>query len=109
MTRSKLLLITTSLFALMAAAVAFAADITGTNGPDRIVGTTSKDNINALGGNDLVLGLAANDTIDGGEGSDLIYGDGVCPAGATDPSYCSRGGHRQRHDPRRSRQRLRQR
>jgi Ca2+-binding RTX toxin-like protein len=74
------------------APVTAAAALTGTAGPDRIVGTPQGDHLSALGGNDCVLGLAGNDVIDAGSGNDLVEGDGVCPPGATEPTFCTGGG-----------------
>lgn len=64
---------------------------TGTNNSDGIVGTTGPDAISALGGNDKVVGRGYADSIDGGSGNDTLYGDGTCPAGQTNPSYCATG------------------
>jgi Ca2+-binding RTX toxin-like protein len=71
------------------AAVAVAATINGTNGNDKLIGTTAADTINGFAGNDIILGLAGNDKITDGNGNDLVFGDGKCPPGTTDPSYCS--------------------
>ena len=69
-----------------------AASVTGTQGPDSLLGTPANDTIAGLGGDDCIAGLPGNDTIDGGSGDDRIRGDGVCPAGATDLRYCAPGG-----------------
>lgn len=52
-----------------------AADITGTEGPDVLVGTPQADTIRALGGNDRVQGRAGNDRINGGDGRDALAGE----------------------------------
>ena len=46
-----------------AAGTAMALDITGTDGPDRIIGSRGVDTIAALGGPDRVFALAGNDII----------------------------------------------
>src|SRR5262245_35956214 len=71
------------------ATVAFAATINGTNGSDILIGTNAADTINAQSGNDRVFGLGAGDVIAAGQGDDVVYGDGSCPAGTTNPDYCS--------------------
>ena len=96
--RRTMLLVTAMVAALvLAAGVAFAADITcsedpcvGTRGDDLIEGTVSSETIRALAGDDLVGGNGGGDTIYGdngkdqglgAEGNDTIYGgdgdDGV--------------------------------
>ncbi len=45
---------------------AYAATITGTPGPDVLVGTGDADTIEALAGNDYVTGKHGNDIIRGG-------------------------------------------
>jgi Ca2+-binding RTX toxin-like protein len=68
---------------VVAAGVALAANITGTNDPDRLNGTENADKIagsakadiiNGLGGNDQLFGDAGNDTVNGGDGSDNVQG-----------------------------------
>src|SRR5215471_8256477 len=73
----------------VAASVALAATINGTPGNDTLIGTAGNDTITAAAGDDTVLGLAGNDKIDAGAGNDNVSGDGTCPPGTTDPSYCS--------------------
>jgi Ca2+-binding RTX toxin-like protein len=77
---------------LACSAVAVAATINGTDGPDFLVGTAKNDRINAKGGDDVVFGLGGSDRIYGGQGDDRVDGDGSCPPGATDVTYCSNGG-----------------
>ena len=72
----------------IAPAAAFAATVTGTNGNDRLVGTSSADTINALNGDDIAFGLGNKDTINGSGGSDILFGDGSCPPGTTNIAYC---------------------
>jgi len=50
--------------------------VSGTGGPDVILGTPRADEIEALGGDDVVCGGGGADIIDGGRGHDLIYGEG---------------------------------
>jgi uncharacterized delta-60 repeat protein len=51
-----------------------AATIVGTNGRDRLKGTSRADVIVALGGDDTISGLGGNDVICGGSGNDKITG-----------------------------------
>jgi CSLREA domain-containing protein len=51
-----------------------AATIVGTNGAEKLKGTSRKDVIAALGGKDTVSGLAGNDVICGGGGKDTLKG-----------------------------------
>ena len=74
---------------LVASAVAWAANIRGTNGNDFLPGTSKADRISALRGDDIVYGLGGSDKIVASSGSDLINGDGTCPPGVKDPNYCS--------------------
>jgi Ca2+-binding RTX toxin-like protein len=82
---------------LVGSAVAWAATINGTNGPDFLPGTSQSDRISAKAGADTVYGLRGNDRIVGSSGADVINGDGTCRAGAPDPDYCeddeTRGGN----------------
>jgi Ca2+-binding RTX toxin-like protein len=59
---------------------AVAATTIGTRGDDRLQGTD---------GGDVILGLAGDDWITARGGDDVVYGDGACPPGAKDASYCS--------------------
>lgn len=66
------------ILALLAALVvgvsaAAAAVITGTNGPDRLVGTPYADQIYGQGGNDLIYGHQGDDVLRGGDGNDSIW------------------------------------
>jgi hypothetical protein len=60
--------------------------ITGTPGPDRLVGTRGRDVISAYGGNDRILGRAGNDLICAGPGDDTVNG------GAGNDTIAGRGG-----------------
>ncbi len=48
------------------------ANITGTNGNDRLTGTTVDDTIQGLEGNDRIIGSLGIDTVDGGAGNDAL-------------------------------------
>ena len=100
--RTRLMMLTTAVFATVLAASAAvvpaqatnAADaafcrahratIVGTNGDDNLVGTSGrdvivglggKDTINGLGGDDWLCGGNGNDAINGGRGDDHAYGE----------------------------------
>ena len=60
---------------LTTASTAFAMDISGTPGNDRIRGTSSADNISAGAGNDRVRGLGGNDIVNGEAGRDRLFGN----------------------------------
>ena len=51
-----------------------AGTITGTNGNDLIIGSTSADTIDGLGGDDCILGDSGDDLITGGDGTDICLG-----------------------------------
>ena len=82
------MILTAALGCLGCAAVAYAATINGTGGPETIIGTTRGDNIDAKAGLDTVIGLSGNDRIKGGAGDDAIQADGTCPPGAQDLESC---------------------
>ena len=54
--------------------VADLCTITGTNGPDDLMGTTGDDVICGGNGHDTIDGLAGNDVIVGGNGKDVLVG-----------------------------------
>lgn len=56
------------------AAIAYAADITGTENGENLRGTNAADTIIALGGNDKVNAKRGDDTVDGGTGNDVLFG-----------------------------------
>lgn len=60
--------------AALLAGAAFAANLTGTNGPDTIRGTAQADFIKGFGGNDKLYGNLGNDTIYGADGNDQLFG-----------------------------------
>jgi Ca2+-binding RTX toxin-like protein len=49
--------------------------ITGTAGPDTLIGCAGLDRISGLGGDDTISGRAGNDRLDGGSDDDTIRGD----------------------------------
>jgi len=55
-------------------ATAFAADITGGPGNERLRGTNGPDTIDGNAGNDRIFGLAGADRLIGGSGNDRIFG-----------------------------------
>lgn len=59
---------------LIGTAVAFAAYISGTDGPDRLVGTSEPDRISGAGGDDVILGKTDRDRLNGDSASDHIFG-----------------------------------
>ncbi|WP_188113324.1 calcium-binding protein [Nocardioides humilatus] len=73
--------------------------ITGTPGPDVIVGSLGVDTINGGGGDDVICGLAGNDLIDSGAGSDQVSdgaGADIVDLGADDDvltSHTSKDSH----------------
>jgi len=74
MKRTTLLTITVALLVALTASVAVAANISGTDGPDNLVGTNLRDLISGGGGNDKINGRLGNDRLQGGTGSDEISG-----------------------------------
>ncbi len=90
---------TTQRFALLGAGVvaalgtmaatagpAAAADLYGTGGDDRIVGTPAADSIAGFEGHDLLRGRGGADVVFGDDGNDRIYG-----GGGADTLFGSRG------------------
>lgn len=55
-------------------ATAFALDIDGTPGDDRIVGSVNADSIDALAGDDRVFARGGDDQVDGSDGDDRVSG-----------------------------------
>lgn len=66
-----------ALMIALSAGVALAVNLTGGNGPDRLVGTAENDVLRGLGGNDVLIGRGDSDRLLGGSGNDRIN--------ATDP------------------------
>jgi Ca2+-binding RTX toxin-like protein len=54
------------------AGTALALNLTGDNGPDRLVGTAQDDTLRGLGGGDTLIGLGDSDRLFGGDGNDVI-------------------------------------
>lgn len=77
MRRIVILCMVAALMLALGAGVALAVTKTGTNGPDRLVGTAENDTLRGLGGNDVLIGRADSDRLFGGAGNDRIN--------ATDP------------------------
>ena len=67
-------------FVLALSAIAVAATIQGTSGPDEITGTQGPDQINGAGGNDEIESLCGNDEVFGGLGNDNIDSGGNVPS-----------------------------
>jgi Ca2+-binding RTX toxin-like protein len=57
------------------AAPALSALITGTNGPETLVGTNKSDVINARGGEDELFGRNQSDDLRAGAGNDVLHGE----------------------------------
>jgi Ca2+-binding RTX toxin-like protein len=79
---------------VLTAGAAQAAVITGTDGPDALIGTPQNDTIRALAGNDRVEGRGGNDRITGGAGRDALIGEAgndVVNGGADDDTAVSGG------------------
>ena len=51
--------------------------IDGTEGFDRIIGSSYNDNLFGGDGNDVIVGCAGRDSIDGGTGSDVLIGGSI--------------------------------
>lgn len=51
-----------------------ACTISGTAGPDRLIGTEGRDVICGLAGDDVIVGKGGDDDLMGGPGRDIIYG-----------------------------------
>jgi Ca2+-binding RTX toxin-like protein len=76
--------------------IAFAATITGTSGPDVLVGTNNADTISGKFGDDEIYPRGGNDQAYGGVGNDLIAEpDASTPliGGGGNDSFVGNGGH----------------
>lgn len=60
--------------AVLAPAGALAIDQTGTDGPDKLVGTREADALYGLAGNDRIVGRGGDDLLSGDFGRDRILG-----------------------------------
>jgi Ca2+-binding RTX toxin-like protein len=54
------------------AGTALAINLTGDNGPDRLVGGPQNDTLRGLGGRDVLIGGGDSDRLYGGDGNDII-------------------------------------
>ena len=54
--------------------IAEAAELTGKQGNDTIIGTNSNDQLKGVGGDDSIQGGDGDDQIEGGDGNDTLYG-----------------------------------
>jgi Ca2+-binding RTX toxin-like protein len=70
--RALLIVATMLLGVVVLSGVALAKNITGTNGPDRLIGTPSKDQIYGLGGPDYLSGKPSADALYGGRDNDQV-------------------------------------
>jgi hypothetical protein len=61
---------------VLAAQVALAKTITGTNRPDTLIGTTRADQISALRAGDYIDGMQGDDALHGNQGNDKVVGRG---------------------------------
>jgi Ca2+-binding RTX toxin-like protein len=70
-----------------------ACTITGTPGPDLLVGTRGRDVVCGLGGNDMLAGKSDDDVLIGGRGKDMLSG-----GNGDDTLYGGRGADRLQGD-----------
>jgi hypothetical protein len=70
--RALLMVATMLLGVLVLSGVALAKNITGTNGPDRLIGIPNKDQIYGLGGPDYLSGKKKADALYGGRDNDQV-------------------------------------
>jgi Ca2+-binding RTX toxin-like protein len=62
--------------AMLAAQVALAKTITGTNAPNTLIGTIRPDQIGGLRRGDYIDGMRGDDTLHGNQGNDKVVGRG---------------------------------
>jgi Ca2+-binding RTX toxin-like protein len=74
MKKSRILTIALTSVVLVAASAAFAANRTGSAGPDVLFGTPQNDTIVARAGNDTAFARAGNDTVRMNDGDDRAFG-----------------------------------
>lgn len=72
----KKIILVASVLTLLMAGTAYAATLTGDDGPNIIFGTSAADTISGLGGQDKLYGKGGPDTIYGGGGKDYLNGGG---------------------------------
>ena len=70
----RVMAITAIAAALLIPSTVVAVTKTGTDGPDRLVGTSEGDTLEGRGGRDTILGLGGNDTLYGNLGRDTLRG-----------------------------------
>lgn len=82
----------------LSAGAALALNLTGDNGPDRLVGTAENDTLRGRGGGDTLIGRGDSDRLFGGDGNDFI--NAVDPGRADDDLVnCGAGFDRVLVDP----------
>ncbi len=73
--RRTILLLSAMAFALaLVGGAAWAANITGDSGDNKLQGTSNGDNMDGKAGNDTLEGMSGGDSVLGGNGDDLLYG-----------------------------------
>jgi Ca2+-binding RTX toxin-like protein len=60
--------------AALAATINCAGDCSGTNDPDRLIGSTASQTMLGLDGGDSISGYRGDDDVEGGAGGDAVYG-----------------------------------
>jgi RTX calcium-binding nonapeptide repeat (4 copies) len=95
----KLMLILTvaAMMVALSAGAALALNLTGDNGPDRLVGTAENDTLRGLGGRDTLIGRGDSDRLFGGSGNDFI--NATDPRPEDDLVNCGAGFDRALVDP----------
>jgi Ca2+-binding RTX toxin-like protein len=58
----------------LAATINCARDCTGTNAPDRLIGSSNPQTMLGLDGGDSISGYRGDDDVEGGAGGDAVYG-----------------------------------
>ena len=76
MGRVAFLISSAALVCAAAAALAIAADRTGTSRADALLGTRGDDVLKGLGGSDVLRGGGGRDVLIGGGGTDALHGEG---------------------------------
>ncbi|WP_166175134.1 calcium-binding protein [Rubrobacter tropicus] len=98
MKKMAMLVAVTGLMLTIFGGTALALNLTGDNGPDRLVGTAENDTLRGRGGGDTLIGRGDSDRLFGGDGNDFI--NAVDPGRAEDDLVnCGAGFDRARVDP----------
>lgn len=98
MKKIAMLVAVTGLMLTIFGGTALALNLTGDNGPDRLVGTAENDTLRGRGGGDTLIGRGDSDRLFGGDGNDFI--NAVDPGrGETDRVNCGAGFDRVLVDP----------